>query len=136
MSNIRPEDVYEIRGDFQDPAGGDQRGLATGLNLEKTAIGRPKVLYRGSVNTRITEPDVYANEDGLMVLMYCPRCGRTSRILSTKKRIEFTRGADGGRISIEAFRCTWDNCGLHVRIQNNQMIDVRYVGGRLEDIPI
>lgn len=126
MSNIRPEDLYEIRGDFPDPTGVQQHGLATGVDLEKNAIGHPRVLYRDAVNTRITTMDVYLNEDGYMVLAYCPRCGKTLRIPSSKKRIDFIRGGrDGGQISIERFRCTWEGCGLYVEVKNNQMFDVR-----------
>lgn len=124
MNNIRPQDLYEIRGDFSDPTGTGKKGVAAGLNLETSSIGRPKVVYRGAVDTRLTEPDVYLAEDGYTVLLFCPRCGNTLRITSQHKRIDYTRGYDGGRISIEDFRCTWDGCGLHVRIKDNVMVDL------------
>lgn len=126
MSTIRPEDLYEIRGDVPDPLGQDpsMRGVSAGISLEKTRVGRPKVIYRGAVNTRVTEPDVYHLEDELFLHLYCPRCGRALRITNKLKRVEFRPDANGGRLTVSAFKCTWDECGLSVKIDDNVMTDV------------
>ncbi|MHC4175869.1 MAG: hypothetical protein ACYSWU_00070 [Planctomycetota bacterium] len=121
MTNSRPEDLYEIKGDVPDPAGSGARGVSAEVDLTKTAIGHPRIRY----GDRITTPDVYAADGELFLHLYCPRCSNALRITDKMKAIRFQRNdRTGGEIDIEEFRCTWDGCGLHVRVERNQMIDV------------
>ena len=90
-------------------------------NLEKSAIGHPRIRHR----SRITTADVYEMDGELMILMYCPRCQNTNRITSKMKSIRFTKNdRNGGDIDIEAFRCTWPDCGLRIRVRRNHAEEV------------
>ena len=109
-------ELYEIRGNVADPTGQSElAGTEAGVDLTKNAIGHPKFRWRD----RVSEVDVYAADGQLMLHFYCPQCSQALRVTSEQKEIRFSPSGDGGRISIAAFRCTWAQCGLKIRIVDN-----------------
>ena len=111
------EETFEIRGDVRDPSGKtDLSGAQMGVDFTKNALAHPKFRWRD----RISETDVYAAGDGLMLHFYCPKCTGALSVTSERKEIRFEAGGPhGGRLSISEFRCTYKGCGLHIRIEDN-----------------
>ena len=111
------EELYEIRGDVRDPSGqSDLRGVETGIDFTKNAIAHPEFRWRD----RISVTDVYANGGTLMIHIYCPQCSGSLMIRSEKKEVRFENGGEhGGRLSVSEFRCVYQGCGLHIRIEDN-----------------
>ena len=116
------EEVFTIRDNVADPTGqSDARGTELAFNMQGNILARPKFRW----HDRIAEVDVYAAGEGsLMMHFYCPKCAQALRVTSEQKEIRFEPSGGGGRLSISAFRCTWESCGLHIRIENNVAIDV------------
>jgi hypothetical protein len=106
----KDEELYEIKGD-------PNTGMSFEYNLGKSAVAHPQVRF----GDRISESDLYAQGDELMVHFYCPRCENANSISSKKKRISWSGGE---RLSIAAFRCTWPGCGLALRIDDNIATEV------------
>jgi hypothetical protein len=113
-SEVHASDVYS-QGRHYDPGGSGMVGMASQMNLQRTALGHPLIRYRDVV----IEADVYAAPDGgLIVNLYCPRCRNSLTVPSGRKAIDFEPQtvrdkATGqlvkrGKISIETFRCTWE----------------------------
>lgn len=121
------------------PKGGTSR-----IDLERRPLGRVMVRLRKPVaDVAIMEVDIYPAAPGtplmtdrpmLEALVLCPRCRHQLRIGCDRKRIDFdpTRNlADGGRLSIEPFQCTWEledfrgsgMCHYRVAIDNNVAIE-------------
>lgn len=133
--NPQTEELYTICDSSPDPAGTGLVGSHSQINLNRSALGHPKIRYRDLV----LEADVYlapgipmpAGQIALEVHVYCPRCRHNLRITSDRKKIEFDPAAgapqDGGRISIEAFQCTWEQedhngsglCKTKLAVENN-----------------
>jgi len=110
------EELYEIKGDVADPRGTDKKGVAVGLDLSRTAAAHPMIRF-GSV---VSEVDLFAEDDELMILMWCPRCKNQNRISSKKKRILWDGArAKGSKVSIDPFSCTWPGCSLRIRVDDN-----------------
>jgi hypothetical protein len=113
-NDVHASDVYQ-QAQQLDPSGSGRLGMASQMNLQKTALGHPLIRYRDVV----IEADVYADgAGGLIVNIYCPRCRHSLSIPSTRKAIEFEPQATldkatgqiqkRGKISVEPFRCTWE----------------------------
>lgn len=105
------EELYEIKHDVADPTGSGRRGTSVGMDLRNNALAHPQIRFRD----RVSECDLYASEDELMIHMYCPRCENANQISSKKKRVTWS----GERISIEVFQCTWPGCGLRMVVEDN-----------------
>lgn len=130
------EELVHLAGDAPDPSGSGLVGHQASLNLSRTALGHPKIRYRDLV----IEADVYALPGVPMyVHILCPKCRHALKIAEDRKHIEYDPKAgppqDGGRISIEAFQCTWEMddqrqqfglslCGWKVVVDNNIARDV------------
>ena len=107
----REELIYQ-HGDAPDPMGERGAGFQSTINLANgAAVGHPKIRYRDVV----IEADVYqAGEDPstLRVQIICPRCRHGLTIPAALKSIDWDPqgGApqDGGQISVEKFKCTWE----------------------------
>lgn len=113
--DVHASDVYQ-QGQGLDPGGSGMVGMASQMNLQKTALGHPLIRYKDIV----LEADVYAEPGGgLIVNLYCPRCRHSLTIRSEHKAVEFEpqthldkatgRRVKRGKISVEPFRCTWEN---------------------------
>jgi hypothetical protein len=125
--------VVQLAGDAPDPRGiTDHRGMASThhLSLGKQEVG---VVF----GDRILTVDVYAIPgEPITVHLICPRCRKTLTVRGDRKVIDFDpnapnpRGAvlratgspelavlaQRGRLSIEAFECTWEmGDGHHAR---------------------
>lgn len=114
----KAKEIYTIRDNVVDPSGSGLVGSEIGYDMRNSAIAHPKFRWRD----RLAEVDVYAAGDGLMLHFYCPQCAQALRVTSAKKEIRFEPPT---RLSIAAFRCTWPQCGLHIRVENNIAIDMR-----------
>lgn len=141
-------ELFINEGDVADPMGGRARGYQSTMHLEKMKIGVPKVVYKHAGATFEITVDVYQTPGEPMELhLYCPMCSRkgamhTLRITADKKSIQYDPAdhspvgdvADrGGRLDVEAFKCTWELdgtrevsavssmnlCGWSVVIENN-----------------
>lgn len=124
------QEIFEIASDIPDPAGFNVVGRQSSLNIGKPHL-RPLIKW----NDQILTLDLYMLPDEPMyVVLYCPLCARNYksppalRISQENKKIDLdiTRepkfpGIDmeamkrdlgreeiKGIISIEAFRCTWE----------------------------
>lgn len=128
------KDVFHVAGDAPDPEGTGLRGVAPGYDLTKSAVGHPKLLYKLPTGEEIVlEADVYDGPDGRYIYLLCPRClasGRNNqlRIRAGIKQFSYERGervplfpgwsreqmkhafpnGAGGLLSVEPFRCTWE----------------------------
>lgn len=116
MHDPRTEELFTIKDDVA-PDGSGLQGMSAGVDLTRTALGHPSVRWQD----RVTEMDVYATGDVLMVHFYCPKCQQGLRVTSQQKRIRYDRSEN--RIDIEAMRCTWPGCGWHVAIEGNRALD-------------
>jgi len=115
------KELYEIRGDVQDPAGTGLRGVETSIDLTKNALAHPEFIW----HDRISTCDVYEQGGLLMLNFYCPQCAQSLSVRSDKKEIRWERGGNhGGRLSIGEMRCTWPGCGWHARIEDNVAKDI------------
>lgn len=112
-------ELFINEGDVVDPVLGSQnRGAQSTLNLERTKLGVPKVIYRDRSGAEfIISVDVYKREgEPMMLHLYCPRCSRKGAmhclsITQDRKNITYDPldFADrGGRLSVERFKCTWE----------------------------
>lgn len=116
MHNQATEEVFEIKKDVKDPTGiTSNRGISMDRDLTKNALAHPQFRWRD----RIATTDLYQAGAGLMLHLYCPKCSNMSTINSDKKEIRWSPGENGGRLSIAAFQCTWPDCGLHIRVEDN-----------------
>lgn len=166
-TNISPlKDIFHVAGDAPDPDGTGLRGVSPGYNMTNAALGHPMILYRAGGQELLLEADVYALPgEPMRVHLLCPRClarGHTQglNIRADHKAVAYDvndavpvfpgwtrdqmtrampRGA-GGRLSVEAFACTWEEdptaqrasgvnglsiCGWRVKIDDNVARDVR-----------
>lgn len=100
--NPQKEEIYSIKGDMND----GNSGVASHLNLTKTALARVPIRYKD----RITEGDLYrmpgdgVGKSELMLNLYCPKCANSLQIRSSRKQMDW----DGEFLSVEAFSCTWE----------------------------
>jgi hypothetical protein len=142
-----------MKGDAADPSGTGKRGISSGVDFSKTAKGHPIVFYRAQDGTEFfLTADVYALPgEPMAVHIYCPLCANHLIIRQDNKAIDYDPDARvvipgfrseeiiaglgvadlGGRLSVEPFRCTWEEkpelrrsygfgvCGWSVSIQNN-----------------
>lgn len=76
-------------------------GMWSSLNLTRTALAHPKVVYKDKLLTF----DLYESGGQLMVNLYCPKCEHSLRIEQKHKKIEWDEGTG---LFIESFRCTWE----------------------------
>jgi hypothetical protein len=135
-----------------DPTGTGLIGRAVGEHALNDADGHPVVLYKGKERDFFLTCDVHALPgQPLTVYTYCPLCGNHLTIKQTNKAIDYDPRATvkipgydtswilaelgvsglGGRISIEPFRCSWEEkpdlrrsfgfgvCNWSVAIDNN-----------------
>jgi hypothetical protein len=108
--NPRLEQLYHVAGDAPDPLDGQRRGgVASTMQLTKTALGNPFIRYKDVV----IEADVYAQPDGkgYLVHLICPKCRHALRVTSEMKAIEFELPSarhPRGVLSIEPMRCPWE----------------------------
>ncbi len=111
------EELYQIRGNVKDPTGNtDMRGVEMGVDFTQNALAHPRFRWRD----REATVDLYAAGNGLMIHFYCPQCCQTLRVTSERKDIRFEAGGQhGGRLSITEMRCTYPDCGWHVKIEDN-----------------
>jgi hypothetical protein len=144
----------------KDPTGSGLVGRSVGnVDLSKSALGHPVIYYRSKEGKEFfLTADVYAPPDpsgaprgALSVHIYCPHCSNHLTIRQDNKAIDYDRHAPvvipgflsgeiaaglgvadlGGRLSVEKFRCTWEErpdlrrsfgfgvCGFRVVIENN-----------------
>lgn len=156
--------LIPIAGDAPDGASGF-KGFSSTFQFGNV-IAKPNLFYQTSHIPLILEADIHgsaeAPEVADFILLFCPLClagGRknTLRISKGNKRFFFspqeTRepfpgwtpeqmlglpgGGVGGLLSVEKFRCTWEEdpsirrgagfagCSWHVQIERNVIIDVR-----------
>lgn len=111
----KEEELYEIRGDVADPSGSGLKGTSVGVDMTAGALAHPRIRWRD----RVSEVDLYAAGDELMIHMYCPRCQNCNKISSKTKRITWS----GDRLSVEEFACTWPECGLRIAIVDNKAVE-------------
>lgn len=145
--------IFQVKGDVADPSGTRLRGTAMGVDFSKTALGHPVIFYRAKDGTEFfLTADVYAIPgEPLSVHIYCPLCANHLTIRQDNKVIDYDRDSRvsfsgyrtedvivglgvsdlGGRLSVEPFRCTWEEksdlrrsygfgvCGWSVAIDNN-----------------
>jgi hypothetical protein len=123
-------EFYTVKKDAADPSGTGQRGLAPGVDLSKSAVGHPVILYRTKEGKEFfLTADVYAIPgEPMAVHVYCPLCSNHLTIRQDNKAIDYDRHATvkipgyrteeilaglglpdlGGRLSVEPFRCSWE----------------------------
>lgn len=111
----RREELVHLAGDAPDPLAevhgfehARGTGIASTVNLTKTAKGHPKIRYKDFLITA----DVYelAGEP-MKIHLICPRCRHALWIRADRKHIDYDVTADvdnGGRLSVEPFMCTWE----------------------------
>jgi hypothetical protein len=140
---------------MRDPSGQSNLvGRSVGeVNLTKSALGHPVILYRTKDGQEFfLTADVYALPgEPMTVHIYCPLCSNHLTIKQGNKAVDYDRNAPvkipgfraeeimaglgigdlGGRLSVEPFRCTWEEkpdlrrsfgfgvCGWSVAIDNN-----------------
>jgi len=124
-------ELVHLAGDAPDPYGTDKRGLSSTVSLSRSAIAHPYVFY----GDKVLVLDAYkADGEALKLHITCPRCGNNSMISSDRKDIELDlnalppadklrelppheqqEAAQGGRISVSVFECSWElpNAGAH-----------------------
>jgi hypothetical protein len=155
-TNNPRREAFSIKDDgarMADPTGTGLIGRSSGIDLSKSALGHPVILYRAKDGQDVLlTADVYALPDQpLSVHVYCPLCKNHLTIRQDNKAIDYDRNAPvsipgystawllaelnvadlGGRLSIEPFRCTWEEqpdlrrsygfgvCGWSVAIDGN-----------------
>lgn len=112
-------ELFINEGDVVDPVlGSSARGMQSTMNLERTKLGVPKVIYRDRSGAEfIISVDVYRVPGEPMELhLYCPRCSRkgamhTLRIAQDRKHFTYDENDfvdKGGRLNVERFTCTWE----------------------------
>lgn len=135
MKHDSYKECFQIAGDQPDPdPHTDLRGVASGFDFTRTAIGHPMLLYRVGGRELVLEADVYRLPDQpLHLILLCPLClmaghQNALKIEQGHKQIHydpravvppfkgwsprqmaqaFPRGA-GGLLSVEEFACTWE----------------------------
>lgn len=131
------KELFTVAGDQPDPGGTGARGISTGFDFTATALGHPMLLYRASNGKELVlEADIYMGPTGLYIHLICPECllaGRTNalRIVESQKAMSYEPDlspppfpgwtkeqmlmafpvGSGGMLSIEPFRCTWEEVG-------------------------
>lgn len=111
MPNFDPahEELEHVAGD--DPSVSEKLGL---FDLTRNGY-RVRVRY----GSGLVWCELYLGADGVWTLHWkCPRCGRNpaheqhmSTIDGHAKKIEYdpkAQLADGGRLNVEAFKCSWE----------------------------
>lgn len=102
------EELEHLAGD--DPSVSSRLGT---MSLQQSMLGRVRVRYRDTV----VFCEVYQHPgEPMQVHWMCPKCrgggkGYMSRISGDRKRIEYdpkSQTEDGGRLNVEAFKCTWE----------------------------
>lgn len=166
MNSSPKKEIYQITGDAPDPASTSLRGVSSGFNFVNTATAHPVVLYRDRLLTldvyslpdqplkvMLYCPRCEARRKPGAPMVQSLTISQENKAIhfdpNTLPRIPgFTHGElakylglssiDGlrGQISVEAFRCTWEEepdlkrgfgfsvCGWHVVIENNIARDV------------
>lgn len=89
------EELYRIAGD-------PEHGMASTMNLTRSAAGHPQIRYRDKVITA----DVYIADGRLMVHLICPRCLNALKITDERKKMEYD--ARDNVLSVEPFACPWE----------------------------
>lgn len=145
MAEQIEKELYQTGGDptfstpgIVDPTGRTKaRGVASGVDLVKTSMGRPWIKVPNIHGDRWIEADVYAvpGAPGFVHLI-CPQCGNSLRISADRKEWRFdpnrplhadlrrelegiarhqldARVAEGfkrfdGTLNVEPFECTWE----------------------------
>jgi len=149
----KQKEIFEVKSDVPDPTGSGMRGMTSGIDLSKSAIGHPVIHYKAKDGSEhLLTADVYALPgEPMKVYILCPECKNHLTIRQDNKAIDYDRNVVpripgftteelfaqlnisdlGGRISIEPFRCTWEEkpdlrrsygfgvCGWGVSITNN-----------------
>jgi hypothetical protein len=99
------EELFDISGDLDT-------GVAATADLTKTAIGKPKVRYKGRHGDFVLTVDVYRMPDGQLLLhLLCPNCAahgadkHALHVRQAAKQMDYN-AQDG--LSVEAFGCTWE----------------------------
>lgn len=158
------KDVFHVAGDAPDPTGElrGAKGYLPGYDLTKSALGHPMLHYKPKNGPELVlEADVFDGPDGLYIYLICPRClarGHTNQLRIRKAVKAFTYDAAaivppfpgwsrdqfartypqgvGGSLSVEPFRCTWEEeptlrrdhglarCDWSVAIERNVVRDV------------
>ena len=148
---------YSVKDDaprMRDPSGTGMMGRSVGTqDFSKNADGHPVVLYRTKDgNDFFLTVDIHALPgQPITAYIYCPLCNNHLTVKQTNKAIDYDPAASvkipgyateeilaglgidslGGRLSIEPFRCSWEEkpelrrsfgfgvCGWSVAIDNN-----------------
>lgn len=131
----RSRELVHLGGDVPDPSRQtDKVGFQSTIRLDKTAIGHPVIRYVDRAGHEyVLTADVYKVGDAPMkVMLFCPKCSTPSEmhtlsITQDRKKIEYEPKSGpqalGGRLSIEAFKCTWNDgtapCSWKVSVDEN-----------------
>jgi hypothetical protein len=111
MSNVidpTREEVFYIAGDVGDPLDPSKRGIAATTRLD-TSAKHIQVRYKDF----LLECDYYEMEGvaPAKLVLICPKCHHVLNVPGDKKKIEYdptSLQVFGGRLSVEAFQCTWE----------------------------
>ena len=114
------EELFPLRDDPNEVVA--QHGtMKTGIS-QTIALDRNKIEVPIRYRDRLTVADMYELPEHLMLHLFCPRCMQALQLTSERKRIRWLRAQR--RIDIEAFRCTYPGCGLHVEVVDSIAKDV------------
>lgn len=164
MQVTKRKELFQVCGDAPEP-GGNTRGVLASCDLTVGKIAAVPVYYSGRFGEFVLTLDVYhAPGEPLYLHMLCPACSSAQRshglkISADNKTIDFDARAlpklpgiptgqlvaelgvasaedIRGRLSVEAFACTWEaepdlrrsfglaRCGFRVAIDRNVARDV------------
>lgn len=80
---------------------GDEEGAISDTLLTRTAMARPKIMYKDLEMT----VEVYGISGQLLINMLCPKCGQSLSIPQAKKHIVWDK--DKGLFT-DPCQCTWE----------------------------